>query len=201
MAIFARRARTADGRGPQPRRAALALAIASVAGLSLLASACSGSSGASPGSSNASKQDPMAYAACMRSHGVPNFPDPPDDHTIQKPSDTDLQSPIFQAAYRACRHLNPSGGSPPPAGQQAQLVRQMVAFARCMRSHGVPEFPDPTDDGSFQFTAGQIDRNSPIVTRAVAACQSTLRGSGHMIAEHLIQSLVQGAAGQGSKSR
>jgi len=196
MAIFARRARTADGRGPQPRRAALALAIASVAGLSLLASACSGSSGASPGSSNASKQDPLAYAACMRSHGVPNFPDPPDDHTIQKPSHTDLQSPIFQAAYRSCRHLNPSGGSMPPQ-QQAQLVRQERAFARCMRSHGVPEFPDPTDDGAFTVTAGQIDPNSPIVTRAVAACRSTLRASGKMTAEQL----VQGAAEQGSKSR
>jgi hypothetical protein len=188
--LFARRARAAGGRGPQPRRAALALAIASVAGLSLLASACSGSSGASPGSSNVSRPgDPMAYAACMRSHGVPDFPDPPSNNIIQRPSRTDLRSPIFQAAYRACRSLNPSGGSMPPQ-QEAQVQRQMLAFARCMRSHGVPAFPDPNNHGGFRVTTGQIDPNSPIVSAAAAACRSTLGAngaSGGMTADDLVR--------------
>jgi hypothetical protein len=60
-----------------------------------------------------------------------------------------------------------------------------------MRSHGVPEFPDPNNDGGFRVTAGQIDPNSPIVTAAAAACRSTLRVRGGLTAGQL----VQGAAG------
>jgi hypothetical protein len=40
---------------------------------------------------------------------------------------------------------------------QAQLQRDALAFARCMRSHGVPSFPDPTSPGSYkEFVVGQI---------------------------------------------
>ena len=90
MAIFARTAQTSGGRRRQPKQRALrALAFAAIVGLSLLAAACGSSSGAKvaqvgttgstngSGSPNASNSgDPRAYSACMRSHGVPNFPDP-----------------------------------------------------------------------------------------------------------------------------
>jgi hypothetical protein len=205
MAIFARRAPAANGRGTRPRRAAPALAIAGVAGLSLLASACGGSPGASPGSSHApGPGDGLAFSACMRSHGVPNFPDPGSDGSVPKPSKHDLNSPGSLAAFRACRSLASSGGSPPPPGQEAQLQRQVLAFAKCMRSHGVPEFPDLNLVSPHQYAnPGHIDPNSPIVTAAVAACRSKLRAGGGLSAEELVQeaaTLVQGAAGQGKSN-
>jgi hypothetical protein len=91
MAIYARRAQTTKGGSWRLRRAALrALALAGVVALSLLAAACGDSSGGakvaqvdtntsandSDSSNGSGSGDPVAYSACMRSHGVPNFPDP-----------------------------------------------------------------------------------------------------------------------------
>src|SRR4029450_10885055 len=90
MAIIERREHTAGGRSRLERIAFRGLALVAVVGLSLLAAACGGgSSGAkvaqvgstsSPNgsgpSSASSSGDPRAYSACMRKHGVGNFPDP-----------------------------------------------------------------------------------------------------------------------------
>jgi hypothetical protein len=157
--------RTRVARPPRarPLTARTAAAIIAVGVLALLA-ACGGSgSPAGSGRSSAaagSVRSPsaLAYSACMRSHDVPNYPDP--DSSGQLPK-TDAQllgvsTSQYQAAQQACQHLFPTGGSPedcmlnsdcPPA-----LVQQMMAadlkLARCMRSHGVPNFPDPTNGGA-----------------------------------------------------
>jgi hypothetical protein len=180
-------------------RPALALAIAGAVGLTLLASACGGSSGANvaqigtttgPKPSGASA-DPNAYSACMRNHGVGNFPDP-DSNNVMKMEGVDRNSPTFQAAARACRSLAPT---PAPPAQQAQEQAQMLAFAKCMRTHGVPTFPDPQiENGVVHMqVAGQIDPNSPIVKAAIEACRSKFVGKGAAIEA---QKLLQGAAGK-----
>jgi hypothetical protein len=157
-----RRPRRTWRAGPRPARTAAA--IVAMAVLALLAAACGGSppstgSGGSPAAGgSATSPSALAYSACMRSQGVPNYPDP--DSSGQLPK-TDAQllgvsTSRYQAAQQACRHLLPTGGSPedcmltsdcPPA-----LVQQMLAadrkLARCMRSHGVPNFPDPTNGGA-----------------------------------------------------
>src|SRR4030095_7285984 len=138
MASVARRAHAAKG-GTSPLRGAglRALALASVAALSLLATACGDSSGAKgaqvgtngsakdSGPSNASgADDPRAYSACMRSHGVPNFPDPDSDGRLKitsgvskngQKTGVDVNSPRFKTARRACQRLLPNGGRPPAA--------------------------------------------------------------------------------------
>jgi hypothetical protein len=98
----------------------------------------------------------------MRSHGVPNYPDP--DSSGQLPK-TDAQflgvsTSHYQVAQQACQHLLPTGGSLQQQEHQCMqnsdcppaLVQQMMTgdlrLARCMRSHGVPNFPDPTNGGS-----------------------------------------------------
>jgi hypothetical protein len=207
MATVARRAHLAKG-GTSPLRWAglRALAIAGLLGLSLLVSACGSSSGAEVAqvdtttnanasqSSNASgSHDPQAFSACMRSHGVPTFPDPDSSGTIHVPSSID-DLPTAKAAYRACRRLAPSEGS---LTGQGDVMRQdqLLAFAKCMRSHGVPAFPDPqVVNGHINSgaTHGQIDPSSPIVTAAMAACRSTLGANSARGAEKL----VQGAAGR-----
>jgi hypothetical protein len=170
-------------RASTTRRAALALAIIGVVGLILLASACGGSShanvaqvGTSTGS-NAS-DDPNAYSKCMRNHGVGNYPDP-DSHNILKTQGIDKNSPTYQAAAHACLSLAPT---PPPPAQQAQEQAQMLAFAKCMRSHGVPAFPDPqVGNGGSGMQAGQIDPNSPIVKAAIATCRSKFAGAQKLV--------------------
>jgi hypothetical protein len=139
--------------------------IATVA-LALLVTACSGgpSSTGAGGSPNAgaSANSPSAvgYSHCMRSQGVPNFPDPASGGGIPKVSAQELgvSSSRLQTAQSACQHLLPNADSFQQQAQQCftagdcpqTLVQHILtaqrAFARCMRSHGVPNWPDPTLD-------------------------------------------------------
>jgi hypothetical protein len=194
------------GRRLGARSAAIVVAGAALAGLALIAAGCGGSSGAkvaqigttssangSASSSASGSGDPQAFSACMRSHGVPTFPDPDSSGRIQIPSSIDDRLPTVRAAYRACRNLAPGEGSLSGQGDVMQQD-QLLAFAKCMRSHRVPAFPDPqvvNDHIRIRVTPGQIDPNSPIVTAAAAACRSTLGANSASGAEKL----VQGAAG------
>jgi hypothetical protein len=130
-----------------------------VAVVALLVAACGSSPSPSAGGSTTSASG-VAYSACMRSHGVPNFPDP--DSSGQLPKGDAQQFGVstsqYQTAQQTCRHLLPTGGSLQQQEHQcmqnsdcpAALVQQMLVadrkLARCMRSHGVPSFPDPTAD-------------------------------------------------------
>jgi hypothetical protein len=179
------------------------LALATLA----LAAACgggaSGSGVASLGSTTTTKasgdasagaptkfnpDDALKFSQCMRTHGVPNFPDPTSSGggqpTIQlnggPGSGLDPQSPQFQAAQSACKHLMPNGGQPSPQ-QQAQAKDAALHFAQCMRAHGV-NVPDPqvsTNGGTkIQIGGGRPgqgpDPNSPQFQAAQSACQHFL---------------------------
>jgi len=128
------------------------------------------------------QQDAVRFADCMRSHGVPNLPDPTTSPRGFKqalnPSAT--HSPAFKSAYITCEHLL-SGGGPPsqsPAHSQAQ-VDAFLAFARCLRGHGFPSFPDPTSGGDLTHemvaNAG-INLHQPAVLQAGDACVGVTHG-------------------------
>jgi hypothetical protein len=150
-------------RRARPPTARIAAALIATAALALLAAACSGSpsSTGAGGSLNAgdssSSPSAVAYSHCMRSHGVPNYPDPTDGQLPKGDARAfGVSSSVFSAARSACRHLLPSAGSFQDQASQCMLagdcppavVQQMLTtdrkFARCMRSHGVPNWPDPT---------------------------------------------------------
>jgi hypothetical protein len=85
----------------------------------------------------------------------------------------DPSSPQFQAAMQACRKYLPAGPPPLSHAGQAVAVKAMVAFASCMRSHGIPRFPDPDSQGQFPLPATKgIDPSSPLVLTAFKACES-----------------------------
>jgi hypothetical protein len=186
-----------------------ALVLAGVTGLTLAASACGGSSSAKVaqvGTTNANQphaHDPQAFSTCMRSHGVPTFPDPDSSGTIHVPSSIDDRLPTVRAAYHACRNLAPSAGS---LTGQGDVMRQdqLLAFAKCMRSHRVPNFPDPqVVNGHLNIpdTPGQIDPSSPIVTAAIAACRSTLGANSARGAEKLLAGASRPPGGKGGKGK
>jgi hypothetical protein len=166
-----------------PRRAGV---LAAIAGIAVLVTACSsgGSSAPTTGSTGGSTtyQKALAYSQCVRSHGVPNFPDPNSNGVIVMPAGSggsqNLNSPQAQSANKACQHLLPNGGRISQA-QQQQDLSQMLKFARCMRSHGLPNFPDPTTAGggvSLNLRGSGIDKRSPLFQSAQKACQSQLPG-------------------------
>ena len=80
-------------------------------------------------------------------------------------------SPQLQAAQKACQKLLPGGGPKPlsPA-QEAQARKSALALAACMRTHGYPNFPDPTSQGVLDLTG--IDPNSSQFQTAMQACSS-----------------------------
>jgi hypothetical protein len=119
----------------------------------------------------------VEYTACMRSHGVPNYPDPNAQGTITITISTSLnpRSPLFQKAQGDCQHLVPAGKALSPARQQ-QMKERVLAFSACMRSHGVPHYPDPTFGSggmvSQSLSRNEVDRDSPIFKAAQKACQA-----------------------------
>jgi hypothetical protein len=119
----------------------------------------------------------------MQSHGVPNFPSAADPHAFKNalnPSSPGAQSHAFESAYTACRHLLPNGGVPPAASQpsRAQLAA-FLAFARCIRGHGFPTFPDPSSTGELNHqmvAAAGINLHQPAVLQAGDACVPVSHG-------------------------
>jgi hypothetical protein len=114
-----------------------------LAGTALLTAACGGGSSTVAAGTTA-YQKALAFSECMRSHGVPDYPDPNSDGQIviqgQKLGGSAGQAGIAQ---NACQHLLASGGQINGAQQQQELS-QALKYAACMRSHGIPNFPDPS---------------------------------------------------------
>jgi hypothetical protein len=68
-----------------------------------------------------------------------------------------------------------SPGGPSSVGASAQVVRQSLAFSRCMRTHGVSGFPDPDSGGDFaKATLAQLAANNPQYQPATDTCQHLL---------------------------
>jgi hypothetical protein len=113
----------------------------------------------------------------MRSHGVPDFPNPTGNSGVAFPrGDLKVTESRLQTAEDDCQHLLPSGGQPFHAEQQQESDE--LNFARCVRSHGVPDWPDPTNMGGgeyeFNLRLVGIDPNSPQAEAAERECQSQL---------------------------
>jgi hypothetical protein len=140
---------------------------------------------AGSGGSTASKyKAALKYVDCMRSHGVSNFPDPASDGQINVnfatggkdgspvSSGINRNSSQYISAARTCQHLRP-GGVPTPAQNQQALAREL-RFAHCMQSHGVSNFPDPTNAGVVHLIG--VDQNSPQYQSAQKACAALVPG-------------------------
>jgi hypothetical protein len=134
-----------------------------------------------PAGTSASGGPLLRYAQCMRAHGVPNFPDPSATGGLVIPNDINTESPAFKSAEQACANLAGSDGG---AGSSESRKLQLVGLARCMRAHGVPDFPDPTStpptpssgnviggNGTYLALGTPQEQQSPAYKRAAAACQ------------------------------
>jgi hypothetical protein len=120
-------------------RHSLKVALAA-AGLALTVVSCGSSAKSSSGV--ASGGPALKEAQCMRSHGVPNFPDPSPGGPGVIPNWINPQAPAFLSAQKACSKFLGGGGSPGAAVVSEKVA--LVNLARCMRAHDVPNFPDPT---------------------------------------------------------
>lgn len=132
--------------------AALAL-IAMVALISACGSnapAATGSGSSSGGGNTATNvEKAVKFAECMRDNGISEFPDPNASgdfaYGIKAGSSLDPSTAAWQQAIGACKDLEPPGFMPKTL--TTQEIDARLKFAQCIRENGVPDFPDPTDNG------------------------------------------------------
>jgi hypothetical protein len=162
---------------------------AAAAGVALLAAACGGgrpavTPSASTGGLTAENVD--AFALCVRDHGVAGF-----YVSRAKVSSGDYNgpglwisgwvstpvspgSPMLHSALKACNHVLGLHGSNLPA-TSAQL-RGAVKSAECMRAHGYPDYPDPTEQNGQIVEPSlptSINTSSPQFQSAAEACNAS----------------------------
>jgi hypothetical protein len=168
------------------RRRPLSLASVAVAATSsLLAAGCGGappgvaSVASSTTAGTATQNGMVAYSACMRSNGVPNFPDPTSSGGIPKQAAVSAFQAVSnaraQAAQNSCRHLLPAGGSLSGKASQPVTVQDRQDYlkaAACLRAHGFTDFPDPTfQNNSVQTNIpSTINQDSPEFKGAATIC-------------------------------
>ena len=161
--------------------------VASAGGTTSITVATSGSSGSSaPAGSDSSGESSqprqLQFAHCMRSHGVPDYPDPRAGGGFLNAisaSGINTQSPTYHGALRACKKYTPAGKMTP--AQSAADNAKGLQFSQCMRSHGVPSYPDPSTGPAgeqvMDLRGLGIDLNSPTFQAANKACQKIIPGS------------------------
>jgi hypothetical protein len=178
--------------GKTRRRPAERLLVA-IATASCVAAALAGCTGNAtpadqPGSGNAPTA--VGYSHCIRAHGVPNFPDPGSAGKLPKASAQQLgvSSAQLATAERACQSQLPDAGN--TQEQQAELacatsgscsaanvarwMSGLRTLAKCLRSHGTPNWPDPilSSQGlpEFNYDAAGIDHHSSQILAEVQQC-------------------------------
>jgi hypothetical protein len=130
----------------------------------------------SPGSS--ASAGPLAFARCMRAHGVGDFPDPDSsgNFDLSRGGDLNPTNPTYQAAVQACRSLGTAGKSSEPS-LSPQQIAATVKFAECMRNHGITNYPDPDSSGHVPgIRHFGVDPNSSQFQAAFNACKHYMDG-------------------------
>jgi hypothetical protein len=151
-----------------------------IGAVALLAAACGGAASAPPAHLTAYQRE-LAYAECMRAHGLPTFPDPQNDGTFvsTRANASDFHGTLFLSANKVCAHLEGPGLTP---AQQQLRTNQALKFAACMRARGVTEFqysaPRDGHSAALGAPAGSpgADPGSPVFQSAQRACQKLAPG-------------------------
>ena len=132
----------------------------------------------------------VRYSACMRSHGVSGFPDPSttqsgqngfgiDGYNFNLPSTMNTQSPAYESAAKTCgKQVGVGPGSGGGHGIPAAAKQAALRHAECMRTHGVPNYPDPKFSGggvsqSVNAGPGGVNPQSPAFQQAQKDCAAT----------------------------
>jgi hypothetical protein len=173
----------------QPSRPARLLTAAAALAAATTIAACGSSSPTSSSASAGGGSNPasstLSFSKCMRANGVPNFPDlSGNGMRIEGNTQTvsvngvSVNAPAFRAARQTCEKYMPH--TPATPAQSAQQRQRGLQFARCMRSHGVPNFPDPkvisSSSGSQQVYLPGINPQSPAFQAGAKACGGGPKG-------------------------
>jgi hypothetical protein len=124
----------------------------------------------SAGTGGNSEASPIKYSRCMREQGLSWYPDPQADGglVVSEPEGTDPKK--VEAAETACKKYFPGGGTSGKA--PAEDIAKVQQAAKCMREHGVTNYPDPDANGNLHIDEKLgINDNDPTVKKAQQECQ------------------------------
>lgn len=148
------------------RWSSAAVALIALAGLisGCGSSASAGTGGGGSRNTAASAQQAVKFSQCMRNNGVSQFPDPNASgkltiDAVANGSGLDINAPAFKQALSACKDLEPTGFTGGTRSSQQQAAG--LKFAQCIRSNGVPDFPDPVANGPLVDTNRIPSANQP----------------------------------------
>lgn len=196
-----------------PTSSSRGLALLATIGVALIAAGCGGNSPSSASvSGNAASgqgnpaEPAFQFSACMRNHGVTNFPDPKVKTSSGGTSvaiginPSISGQPAFNSAQKACSHIlgKPGNGPDSSPAQQHARVQALIAFARCMRTHGFPTFPDPNANGDLSqetIAKAGINFQTPALLTAGQGCASVTHG---MITPAQVAQAINHAKASGS---
>jgi hypothetical protein len=165
--------------GPR-QRLRIGAVLASLMAVAMLIAGCGGGGsgpvvtnvGTAVRSSNPSSSSyaqALAFAKCVRTHGVPLWPAPGRSGQFDKsdltPHRLGVSSVEAATAQRTCRSLLPTYS---PAQQSPLVVTEALRFSRCMRAHGSTNFPDPKSNGAIVIPHAM--ESSPVYVTALHLC-------------------------------
>jgi hypothetical protein len=154
--------------------------VGALIGVGILVAGCGGG-GSNPGvahvnsstssshaSSSSIRDQALAYANCVRTHGVPLWPNPDGSGRFDKsklsPRQLGVSISTAGVATHACLTLLPTYS----ATQLSQVLAQALRFSRCMRAHGSTNFPDPESNGAIRIPHAM--ESSPVYLAALHFC-------------------------------
>jgi hypothetical protein len=136
----------------------------------VLATALTGCKAASPASAPTAGTDLTAelalarqFVACGRNHGHAGLTDPSIsngkiDFTHNDPAAKQALFDISQVPEcKAILDQIPDTSFNEHPVPDASQMQALLAFAQCMRDHGIPEWPDPRPDGTFPIIGTPLE--------------------------------------------
>jgi hypothetical protein len=155
-------------------RAAVVVALVLVV---VLLAGCSAGGGSAGATTTTSAQQNAAvvlgeFVRCARANGMPNLPDLRLDSNGQVSVPPGTPEPP-KSVERACRSIweRLPASAAGDRGRPPADIQALVGYARCMREHGMADFPDPRADGRFPLPASLRGGKTPSFLRANQACR------------------------------
>jgi hypothetical protein len=154
--------------------------VGGIAAVALALTACGGSGGGGTGTGSGDSDDPqaqmLAFAQCMRQHGV-DMPDPEVDskgRVRMRIGSKDTPRATMEAAQQACQDKAPKMGGGGDEDDNPQFQEYGLKLAQCMREHGIEQFPDPTNGGIRITPDMGIDPDDPAFQQAQSECEDEI---------------------------
>jgi hypothetical protein len=172
------------------------LAAGALALSALILTACSSGTAAPPvahlagGAVTVSSPTNAIHLAgqCLREHGIANFPDPAvatdgpaaGQVILDKRALKNYPDAVVNQAMNACRAALDQAGLLSGQGSTVspQEIQARLTLARCIRAHGVSNFPDPDPTTGDVTPPPGLTKTSPSILAALAACATQAQAAG-----------------------